>query len=293
MKYKEIYNQIYSNIQLEDFVIYGESINNGSFIGGLASSLQGNKNTLINVCNSEYTHIGIGYGIALIGKKALYICKQLDFLLFGIDHFTSTNEIFKMSGSSGTFVMVTAAQDQGYQGPQSSFNRITSLSNLLEFTTFILNSENAFKAFALSMEDSGIKLGILSQKIYNENLTTISSELINFDGYEIYGNTKISNKHRIYASGFSIEYLKRYLVENRIDLSSLLIVNKYSNSISFLDLHSIFEFNLILDDDNSRHIEYPNYVAIALSKIHENESVRANDYENQLKLVLDKLLWRV
>jgi len=290
MKYKEIYYTIFSNIKAEDFIIYGEGINNGSFIGGLASSLQGSQGILVNVGNSEYTHIGMGYGIALIGKKALYICKQLDFLLFGMDHFVSTNEIFRMSGSIGTFVMVTAAQDQGYQGPQSSFNKISALSNLLEFKTYILNSENAFKAFELSIEQSGIKLGILSQKIYNENLTNFDSKVINVNGYEIYGNPKIHNILRIYTSGFSIEYLKRYLVENRSDLNTILIVNKYLNSISFQDLHSTFNFNLILDDDDSNPIQYPDFITKILSEKSEDKSIRANNYEHKLKLVLDKII---
>lgn len=290
MKYKEIYNQTLSNINFKNYIIYGENINNGSFIGGLALSLQGNGNTLLNVGNAEYTHIGIGYGIALIGKKALYICKQLDFLLFGMDHFLSTNEIFKMSNCSGTFVMITAAQDQGYQGPQSSFTKVSALSNLLEFTTYTLNCINAFSAFKHSIDEAGIKLGILSQKLYNESLINISHEPINYAGYEVYGNPKVDNRLKIYAGGFSIEYLKRYLIEKKVDVNNILIINKYSNSISFFELHDIYGFNLILDDDDSKKIDYPSNIQAIFPENLENKSVRENSYEKKLKDSLDKLI---
>ena len=76
MKYLDFYNLIFTKNNLNGYIAFGESINNGSFLGGLSRFILKNKDLKIfNCTNAEYTHIGIGFGIALGGGKAIYVCK--------------------------------------------------------------------------------------------------------------------------------------------------------------------------------------------------------------------------
>jgi len=290
MKYKDRYNKIYDNVNFEEYIIYGENINNGSYIGGLASKLQNYSKRLLNVGNAEYTHIGMGYGIALVGNKALYICKQLDFILFGMDHFISTNEIYKMSKSNGNFIIICAMQDQGYQGPQSSFININDFSDLIDIPIFIFNSEGAYKYFENTVTNPGIAIGVLSQSLFNTEIPVLDLEYKNYSGYEVYQGSLDENlKYRFFTNGFSVHYLKNYLLENNIRLDNILLVNKYANDIDFSDLHAEYNFNYIIDD-NSKRNAYPKDLSIIIINYNDKiNSVKENIFPKIIYSSLDEI----
>ena len=281
MNYIDFYRKTFSNVDLSNYIIYGENINNGSFIGGLASCFQGiNKTKLINVGNAEYTHIGMGFGIALDGGFALYISKQLDFLFFGMDHFISTIEIFKMNSSNGNFSIITAVQNQGFQGPQSSFNRSSAFSNLIRMPIYFLNSNNSIIKFADTFNKPGVNIGILSQFHFNKIMPITLFKCQLFDYYECYYNTTDSidsKKISIYCNGFTINTILKYITEKNIQLNNILIVNHFCSNTDFYTLNREFEFNLILDDECDKDY-YPIDCFRIVNTTNSTEMVAPNCY---------------
>ncbi len=72
-------------------LLFGENIDTGSRIAGLARGLKVNPaGRILNVGNCELTHIGLGLGMMLDGGNAVVFMKQLDFLLLGIDQMVNT-----------------------------------------------------------------------------------------------------------------------------------------------------------------------------------------------------------
>ena len=107
-------------------LLYGENIDTGSKIGGLARGLIVNSDgKILNVGNCELTHCGVGLGIMLDGGSSALFVKQLDFLLLGLDQICNTyNYIraYSLKASIGSFTILAIVCDQGFQGPQSSLN---------------------------------------------------------------------------------------------------------------------------------------------------------------------------
>ena len=82
--------------QEKNLLFYGENINNGSKISGLAREIElPDGNLILNVGNSEYTHCGIGFGIMMDGNKSVLFSKQLDFILLGMDQIYNTYNFIK------------------------------------------------------------------------------------------------------------------------------------------------------------------------------------------------------
>ena len=124
-------------------LLFGENINLGSCLSGLARGLQVNPaGKILNVGNCELTHMGVGLGMMADGGKAVVFMKQLDFLLLGIDQIVNTFNYlraFPPEGGLGSFTIYVIVCDQGYQGPQSSFNAAGDIASLANIDVFCLN----------------------------------------------------------------------------------------------------------------------------------------------------------
>src|SRR5688572_19494537 len=107
-------------------LLYGENIDTGSRISGLARGLKVNPGgRILNVGDCELTHCGVGFGIMLDGGNAVLFMKQLDFLLLGIDQVVNTYNFiraYRPTVTLGSFTIFLIVCDQGLQGPQSSLN---------------------------------------------------------------------------------------------------------------------------------------------------------------------------
>ena len=124
-------------------LLYGENIDTGSRIAGLARGLKVNPaGRILNVGNCELTHIGLGLGMMLDGGNAVVFMKQLDFLLLGVDQMVNTFNFiraFNRREELGSFTIFVIVCDQGYQGPQSSLNNAGDLASLANINVYCLN----------------------------------------------------------------------------------------------------------------------------------------------------------
>ena len=124
-------------------LLYGENIDTGSRIGGLARGLKVNPaGRILNVGNCELTHCGVGMGMLLDGGNAVLFMKQLDFLLLGLDQLVNTSNFVRACtpGIKGSFTIYPIVCDQGFQGPQSSLNSAGDFASLANVEVYCLNS---------------------------------------------------------------------------------------------------------------------------------------------------------
>jgi transketolase C-terminal domain/subunit len=153
-------------------VLFGENINTGSRIVGMCRHLvapEGGR--IINVGNCEATHIGAGFGMMMNGAHAVLFAKQLDFMLLGIDHFVNTYNFIRCSrdpATLGAFTIVAVICDQGYQGPQSSFNSLGDVCSLARVRGFTLtNVQDAGRILGTELATPGFRIIALSQRLFS------------------------------------------------------------------------------------------------------------------------------
>lgn len=125
-------------------LLFGENIDTGSRISGLARGLTVNpQGRILNVGNCELTHVGVGMGMMLDRGLAALFMKQLDFLLLGVDQIVNTFNFaraFRRQEDLGSFTILVIVCDQGYQGVQSSFNAPADLASLANVDIYCLNA---------------------------------------------------------------------------------------------------------------------------------------------------------
>ena len=161
---------------MENTLVYGENLDRGSFISGLSKNLIAGPTRLVkNIGNCEYTHCGVGFGLMMSGHNAVLFVKQLDFMMLGIDHFVSTyGQICATNFQKplGSFTIVTAVYDQGFQGPQSSFRGLNEICSMSGASGFLLQ-ENADtkKVVVEEMSKPGFRFIALSQRMANEEVS--------------------------------------------------------------------------------------------------------------------------
>ena len=153
--------------------IYGENIDSGSRISGLARGLTVNPAGRIqNVGNCELTHSGVGLGMMLDGGQAALFAKQLDFMLLGLDQFVNTFNIVRASrprSTWGSFTVFVIVCDQGFQGPQSSFNGAGDVASMANIPVFCLNgAQDAARVIEHHFAAPGFRIMCLSQRQFGQ-----------------------------------------------------------------------------------------------------------------------------
>jgi acetoin:2,6-dichlorophenolindophenol oxidoreductase subunit beta len=162
-------------------LLYGENINYGSRIGGLARGLTVNPDGCIqNVGNCELTHVGVGLGMLLDGGQAVLFGKQLDFILLGLEQVCNTyNSIraYRPRSTWGSFTIFVVVCDQGYQGPQSSLNGAGDFASLANIPVYCLNgAADAAGVVQRRFASPGFRIICLSQRLFGAPLVDLPAE---------------------------------------------------------------------------------------------------------------------
>jgi len=152
-------------------LLYGENIDTGSRIAGLARGLKVNPAGRIqNVGNCELTHAGVGLGIMLDGGNSVLFMKQLDFLLLGLDQLVNTFNFIRACGPTerlGSFTVYPIVCDQGYQGPQSSLNSPGDFASLANVNVYCLNgAADASCVIQDQFVSPGFRIVCTSQRLF-------------------------------------------------------------------------------------------------------------------------------
>jgi pyruvate/2-oxoglutarate/acetoin dehydrogenase E1 component len=170
-KYVPAINEMIAN-EIKRFpnaVFYGENIDTGSCLSGLSRNFDVQESSrIINIGNCEYTHCGAGFGMMLNGATAVLFVKQLDFMLLGIDHFVSTYQSILCQRdvkTLGSFTIVVVAYDQGFQGPQSSFNALGDMCSIARVPGYTLtNNQDSAHVLKTQLGQPGFRFIVLNQR---------------------------------------------------------------------------------------------------------------------------------
>ena len=254
------------NLQIKEFflkkkygVIFGQNIISGSRISGLGNGIDKlNKIKAINTTNSENSLMGLGLGLALEGVPAIFLMKQHDFALLGLDQLTNTVNLISTQGFKDSFIILMVAVDSGYEGPQASLNNIDDFASLTRSPLYLLNSKESIENAFTSAKSPGLHMMVLSQK-------SMKNPLINtLAGVKKIGSLiKYQRSDKIYKSenlliftGLNFEFLNHIIeisFKKNIVFDLMIVTNIYPKS----------EF------DYNKH--FKDYKKIAI--IHESKSI--------------------
>lgn len=176
MKYLEFVNSLLKNevAKQDKLVVFGQNISAGSCLGGLTRGLSVRNNSkIINSTNSENTLCGFGFGMMINGVSSIFFMKQLDFLLLGIDHLVNTYNIIRNAkqDNSSSFTIMPIIVDNGYQGPQSSFNNLPDMCSIARIPGFAITTKwEIEKIISSELISPGFRIITVSQRLFKEEL---------------------------------------------------------------------------------------------------------------------------
>ncbi len=237
-------------------LLYGENINYGSRIGGLARGLTVNPAGRIqNVGNCELTHVGMGLGMLLDGGQAVLFGKQLDFMLLGLEQACNTFNFiraYRPRNTWGSFTIFVAVSDQGYQGPQSSLNGAGDFASLANIPVYCLNgAEDSRLVASRHFVSAGFRIICVSQRLFGAPALDLGAEWSASD--ESLFRYRSGNDATIASFNFSLRDALSMEEEMRAsDISSDLF---HVNFVPGMDLDPLIEScrrtgRLILVDDS-------------------------------------------
>ena len=270
-------------------VVYGQNINAGSRLGGFAKGLDSIEGCeVINTPNVENSLVGMGFGLMLKNIPSVFMMKQQDFLLLGVDQLVNTWNALKSRGSFVPFVIAMIVVDNGWEGPQSSFNDTNSLAKLSDLKCSIVNgfdvSEKAIhQAFA-----GGPSLLAISQKMFkveNPEVFDIYNKVETIN-YNLYVSKYIKAKKIVLISiNFTGENCLK-IGKNAFDLGlniSLFLFNTNHYTILESELKFIKEANqVIIFDDSKSTVSGTNELIFQISRYISVEKIQCivrEDYE--------------
>ena len=224
-----------SNVK-KDTIIYGQNILAGSKVSGLCNGFNKIKNCKIfNTQNSEASLIGMGLGIMASNGRAIYIAKQLDFLLLGLDHIVNSYNSLLLQKRKGSFTIITYIVDTGNEGPQSRLNCLTDFASISKINCrFMLMSSDIKYNLKYLLNKPGFNLLCFSQKNINKKFDLMPKKL-NTD-YSVY---KFGYKKKtIVLYGFSVyDFFEKKNNSKKISNSEIFMIN----NPNFNDLSEIIK----------------------------------------------------
>ena len=240
-------------------VIFGQNIVSGSRISGLGAGLDQIDNCLaLNTINSENSLVGLGFGLSLCEIPSMFLMKQHDFALLGLDQLVNTYNVLRNGRMRAPFVILMPIVDSGFEGPQSSLSSLDEFASLTRAPVLLLSSrESIDKAFKESSKP-GLYLMALSQKNMKKICSPSEVENIDFDEAIIQKHIAHKETGVIAVVSFGVDLSiaievterlnnERYSV-NLVNLTKLSRVNL--NSRLFMELANYDEF-IILDSGKS------------------------------------------
>ena len=261
MKYLEYMNKLIKEQvrTTENCVLFGQNINAGSCLGGLTRNITVSGNSVIfNSTNAENSLVGFGFGLMMNGASAVFLMKQLDFLLLGIDHLVNTYNIIrsiKDKYPQGSFTIIATVVDSGYDGPQSSFNNFYDLCAIARVDGFNINNKaDADYLFTKEFLQPGFRIIALSQRLSKEELneTALPVKVLSNGNIFQYSEGSDVTVISLNFSFNSVDKLVKFMLSEGIRASHFNINNIINeNWDSIIEDIKITKKIIVLDDSKS------------------------------------------
>ena len=170
----------------ERFISFGQNIGAGSHLSGLTRNLpRDDRHWVVNMPNCENGLVGFGFGLMLEGVDSAFFCKQLDFLLLGLDQFVNTYNMVRLRNPEASFTAVCIVVDSGFEGPQSRLNNLTDFSSLADIQTFaVSNGPDADAVISRHLIAPGFRIIAVSQRLFRTEVSAPSDQFadVSVDG---------------------------------------------------------------------------------------------------------------
>jgi pyruvate dehydrogenase E1 component beta subunit len=198
--------------KFESSVVYGQNINAGSRLGGLAagmSDISGCK--VLNTPNVENSLVGMGFGLMLSGTPSMYVMKQQDFVLLGVDQLVNTWNALQSRGPFVPFVIAMIVVDNGWEGPQSSFNNTSGIASLARMPAYFPSGAAEIPLAVTGAFQGGPAILSVSQRLFKQEPIAADSDsaITATDSYVVYRNETASSTAPMLAilcTNFTIDY---------------------------------------------------------------------------------------
>ena len=239
-------------------VVFGQNIVAGSRISGLGANLDQIENiTAINTPNVENSLMGFGLGMMLNGTDSVFIMKQHDFALLGVDQLTNTVNVAKNYQISASFIVMMVVVDSGYEGPQASLNNLDEFASLSRSPVHFLNSKkNIDRAFE-SSRNVGFHMMALSQKNMKAPINQDNDFSESFSAGHFIQSNKSSSILVIYF-GLDLQYL--YQTRDEFlsvgKMPDLFIIARIGSKVQFDDLNLGKYSSIIVIDTSKSEVTY-------------------------------------
>ena len=227
---------------VDNLILYGQNINAGSCLGGLSRGLIVKKSSkIINTTNSEYTLVGMGFGLMLNGISSIFFMKQQDFLMLGIDHLVNTYNIIRVHKPKASFTIMPIVVDSGYEGPQSALNNFSDFCSIANIDGYsFTNKLDASKIINDHLIAPGFRIIGVSQRLMK--MEVIDLKVIESDNHGKFFKYFDGKDLTIVCFNYSLPYgleVHKYFSEKDKSVS-LYSVNTYTE----------FDFKKIISDVN-------------------------------------------
>jgi hypothetical protein len=244
-----------------DCVVYGQNVNAGSRIGGLAKNIDSIERVkVINSTNSENTLAGFGFGLLLSGKSSCYVLKQHDFMLLGMDHWRNTWNMIRTREFRANYVIIAPVVDSGFEGPQANLNNLSEFASIFSCPVYVVNSTSAIDKVFTSVDSTPLSIVGLSQKSLKSDVDVTEEHV---DMGNMYSVIEIKAKpfnlksptHFIVCLGFSWNNVSKILKDSTSTCRLQILIPHMIGEITYIDyLRKTFQLSdkiTVLDDSYS------------------------------------------
>lgn len=171
-------------------VIYGQNIVAGSRISGLGAGLEKiNGAIALNTTNSENSLMGMGFGLSLSGIPSLFLMKQHDFALLGLDQLVNTNNVLRQGRLKAPFLVLMVVVDSGFEGPQATLSSLDEFASLTKAPVhFLSTKESIDEGFKKSL-DPGLHFLAIGQTNMKKSVKSAEGEVMRYPNVIGYPNT--------------------------------------------------------------------------------------------------------
>jgi pyruvate/2-oxoglutarate/acetoin dehydrogenase E1 component len=254
-------------------VIFGQNIVSGSRISGLGAGLDQIENCVaLNTTNSENSLMGLGFGLALSEIPSLFLMKQHDFALLGLDQLTNTYNVLRNGRLKAPFIVLMVVVDSGFEGPQASLSSLDEFASLTRAPIYFLSSkENIDKAFELTSEP-GLHLMALSQKNMKSFCTSSQEVFMECGDAIIYRYIPNSKNAKIAVVSFGVNILVAKEVAAELSKEPYSVSLVSMNKLVKIDLSSelfseiVQHEKIVVIDSGKSEIHFSSDLALSLKK---------------------------
>lgn len=259
-------------------VIFGQNIIAGSRISGLGNGIEEIDGALtLNTTNSENSLMGMGFGLSLSGIPSLFLMKQHDFALLGIDHLVNTNNLLRQERLKSPFIVLMVVVDTGYEGPQASLNSLDEFASISKSPVYFLSTKESIDIGFEKSQTPGLHLMALGQANLKKKLKLGNSESQHYPGIVMYENefrTNSSNKIAFIFFGVDVDIVvqaRNILIDKGVLVDLFLVCELTPMIISAPFITKLKSYNKVIVADTGKseiHFSTELIVCLLKSKIH-------------------------